>query len=760
MNIRQCWSRIGTVIVLLILSLTGQSGDIVTLTMQERIGVERKAEPIVIGVPLPQGLVKSASELALTDVKGKQLPSEFVPVVRWQDKSLRWVHVYFLGNCPASGQESVKLIRGALQPSESVKLDVREDTNTFTVDTGVLKFVVKKKGFNLIDQAWVNGKQIIASHTRGPMVIGQDGEYLSALDSDVKVEKEEAGNMHVVLKATGAHKNASNAKKFDFVARIYVYAGSPVVRVTYTFIMRQGDKKEDFIPLFGLHIDLPTTIKNGHVLFGEEDKTPKKGKLNEKDEAFVLASDSDSITFGGAISGQSKAKSIRAKKTGWCDLSDNSKGLSAGVRWFWQMHPKSVEVTGTGVVRIGLYPVRSGKSEKIYSGVARTHYIQLVFHDETTSPDKLAGYFAGLEYPLRPFASPRWYCRDTKAFGNLVEADLSCYKPEYKHIVEKWDKAFDEAWVKFDKMMDGRTAGGGSRDDYGLLEWGDNFHYTKNAAWGKMFEYNGNYYGYPHMMLLQFVRTGKLGYFDHFESHACHVADVHTVHYDPPTGRLIGASRYCPPGEHVRFDDPPKYPVYISNTFNHFKNEGVFERWYFLADHRMLDVLAEQRKLVTEYKGADKSGSQPRGAGHLMITLAKYYEDTLEPIFLARAKEVFEKNKDTMVKEKNGKPNFQQGIQLEGARRYYEISGDPTVIDYFRKWADFFEQTETTQTTAAQAFGLLWAKTGDKKYFELGIKCVDTKLSFSKEKDFALTMRNGPYFFYYLSNEFNAKTKQ
>ncbi len=741
------------------------SGEIVQLTATERLGFARVAEPITIGVPLPQGTVKSTENLALVSA-GKEIPAEVRPIVKWPDGSVRWVHLYFAGDCPAHGKMTVSLVER--KPARLGRtIEVTDAVDAITVFTGPLRFVVKKKEFNLIDAAWINEKPVVAPHRRGGVVLVDKVEYWTSADPDVRVEVEERGPMHVVIKASGAHKNAVGEKKLDFVARIYAFHGSPIVRMTYTFIMAQGQRKDEFVPLAGLHLELPTMIKDAATTTFGSEAGPQSARLTAPaGEAFVLASNSDTITFGGAVSGSSKAKSSKPKNVGWASLSDGAKGVAAGVRWFWQMHPKSLELTGDGLVRVGLFPARAGKTVKIYSGVARTHYVQWVFH-EATDGAKLASRFAGLESPLRPFASPRYYCRDAKAYGDVVEADPAQYKPEYRTLVEGWDKAFEANWKKFQKLMDGRQAGGARNDDYGMLEWGDNFHYTKKTSFGMMYEWNGNYYGYPHMMALQFIRTGKEEYFDTFDAHALHVADVHTVHYDP-TGKLTGASRYCPPGEHVRIDKRPHYPVYISNTFNHFKSEELFERWYFTGDHRMLDVIAEHRRLVTEYKGADRSGGQPRGPGHLLITLAKFYEHTLDPIFLKRGKEVFDKNKDVVVQEKNGKANFQQGIQLEGARRYYEVSQDPDVIDYLKRWADFFQKTKTLQRTAAQAFGFLYGKTGDKQYLDLGLACIQRNtgdqhpdgqkgtgtegLNFSKEKDFALTMRNGPYFFYYLSN--------
>ena len=66
--------------------------------------------------------------------------------------------------------------------------------------------------------------------------------------------------------------------------------------------------------------------------------------------------------------------------------------------------------------------------------------------------------------------------------------------------------------------------------------WTRGVDVPENISWA------GNYYGFPHMMCVQFLRTGKVEYFDAFEAHALHAADVHTVHYAGDRPQLTVAS--------------------------------------------------------------------------------------------------------------------------------------------------------------------------------------------------------------------------
>jgi hypothetical protein len=395
--------------------------ELVTLTMEERVGLDRKDEWVTVGVPLPKGRVSSTDQLAVLR-DGKPVAAEILPVNRWwDDGSLRWVHLIFRADCPARGSASVSLAlaQNATLPKAAIK--VTEEDDRFVLDTGVLAFQVRKHGFNVVDTAEICDETIVSTHGRGLGVQVDGQEYLASLDPDVQVEMEESGPLHAVLHATGSFRDESGNRKFDFDCRIYAYANSANVKIAVTLVNRQG-KTPDFIPLSGFFLDLPTSIENGRCLFDAEDGSFRQGSLAEHDEAFIYQSSSGEHVFGGGVSGYGGGKQTKSDTTGWADLSGDGSGLAAGVRWFWQLHPKSIELTRDGLVRVCLYPQRHGKPLNIYTGVARTHEIMLAFHSGASDSDQMAGIFAGLQKPLRPFATPKWYCRDTQCLGDNCEA--------------------------------------------------------------------------------------------------------------------------------------------------------------------------------------------------------------------------------------------------------------------------------------------------------------------------------------------------
>ncbi len=691
-------------------SIAAGREELVSLTMVERAGVERQAEWATIGVPLPKGRVKSAEDLSLLR-QGRPLDAEILPVNRWwDDGTLRWVHLIFPVGCSANGKASVTLALGAATATREETLRLTELDDRFLLDTGPLIFAVRKRGFNLIDTVQVNGETIIRSHNRGLGVSIGGNEYLASSDADTRVVLEEKGLLHAVIRAMGSFRSTAGEKQFDFDCRLYAYAGCPYVGTVVTLLNRQG-QESDKIALDGFFLELPTTVRQGTCAFGTEDGGGKQTKPNT---------------------------------IGWGSLSDGTKGLAAGIKWFWQMHPKSIEVNADGRLYVGLYPARCSKPLDIYTGVARTHEVRLFFHAGQPDAKKLHGVFAGLQRPLRPFAPPKWYCRDTQCLGDYCEAGGPELYGPFTERVARFDAAFEQANRKNEAFHDSRTLKGVEFDSYGFLGYGDSVHYvwTPNVNVPENIAWDGNYYGYPHMMCVQFLRTGNLEYFDNFEAHARHMADVHVVHYTPRT-QLIGGCRYCPPTDHVRIDptnsnDYKTAKVYVSDLFNHHKVAEIIERWYFLRDHRSRDVAQMVLDYCYRWTYADNDYGQPRGPGTVMDFCYQGYLLTGERKWIDRAAQVLRVHRGRELNL-----SFQAGIFLEGMRRYYEMSGDEEAFNYIRQSCDRLIAGNKKGGVTAQAHSFMYLKTGDSKYLQAALDNLPQQGQFGNPgKDFALSMRN------------------
>ena len=228
---------------------------LVSLAIEERAGVARRGEPVTAGVPLPKGAFRDAAALALADERGRPVPAQFKPAARWwQDGSLKWVHVHFLSDVPANGRQTVRVVRGETRAPRNGTLRVADGEDRITVVAGALKFVVGKRKFNGIAEAWLDpsrtprfgdGSRVIAPHTGGLVMRTGGREYRSANDGSAEVAVEESTPLYAVIRAKGVMSASDGARGFSYLCRLTAYAGQPRVTAQVTVVNTMGPRSEE-----------------------------------------------------------------------------------------------------------------------------------------------------------------------------------------------------------------------------------------------------------------------------------------------------------------------------------------------------------------------------------------------------------------------------------------------------------------------------------------------------------------------------------
>lgn len=740
---------------------------VVELSVQERGGVERRDEPLTTGLPLPPGMVESTDNLRLVDEKGNDVPTDIQVVNRWwRDDSLKWVHLHFKTSIPPGGHQSFSLMKDSPAKPAKGTLKLEEDPGKFVISTGPLKLSVRKSGFNGVSEAWLHGEQLVRSH-EGGLVMKAAGEvYRSSLDEASQVKIEKKTPLYLRLRAEGYLQSVTRKKGFRYLCRVTAFAGLSRVEVQVTVFNTMGPDRKDKVALDSLQWEIPTVLARPRVLLGG-DQELYETQLQSEDSVWIHQKSSDEYQLGGRLTGKGEGKSSKPLSTGWIDAGGATAGVSAGVRWFWQLHPKSLQVDGNGRLLIGLYPEMS-ESLDIYTGVSRTHDMLLYFHSGADDPKRIRDVFAGFQKPLFALAPLRWYTRQTEAFGKLVDPDPRLFGadgPLVKKYLDWWDANFQN----LKRARDGRHLRGIFRDAYGWLEFGDSLHWAweegnpdrRNLSW------DSNYYDFPHASLLHFLLTGRWDYYDYFVEHSRHLADIHLVHHDPDP-MFIGSNRYCPPTDHVRIDPGrgthySSAQVYVSNTFNHHKTQSLFEKYLLTGDPHALDSALKGLDYAFRYHGADEAYNQPRGPGHQLLTLLAGYELTGQRKYLDRCVPIIEAGKSAQEQYQGAfTPSrgawFQFGITLEGLRSYHEVTGDESVAQMIQKAVDFLMTEKVRTSNLAHACGFLFARTGDRRYLDYGIQMINRDVIFEHPvKNTALGLRSTPYFLYYLQTKWNSQ---
>ncbi len=713
---------------------------IVTLTVTERAGVHRTAEPVTGGFPLAKGAVKDVGELALTDERGEALPAQFDVLNRWpSDRSLRWVLLNTTVSVAANGSKKLIVTRGKAAAGGGVK--VTTAAGKIVVDTGKLRFTVKSSGgFDGIHEAFLGGTQVIAPSKRG-LYMEMDGDLYSTVnDRTAKVVVESHGRREVVLKAEGRMVSRRGRQGFHYVVRIHAYAGSERLRVVPVVMRLYGRRNETSkIKDFGFEIAVPKAQAKMYAI-GTAAGGVRGGGLDAGDTAAIRVLSSDKHVFEGnaAIRGKDnagKCKSTKPLGIGWAALFAPGGGVGAGVRYFWQTFPKALSVSGDGKLVLHLISAE-GKPLEMFTGMGRSHELLIVPNDGKVKP----GPFVGHQIPLRPFAGPKHYAA-SGTFGPIAPAGTP---GPHAGAVAAWDAKMDGQYKKMMRERDLWRKRGVTMDAYDFLGFGDSLHWVwrkepKGSPWD--IAWDANYYDKPLMILLFWARTGRPELWDFFDVSSWHLMDIDVIHYHKGLPPHAG-SRRCPATNHVGFD-PPHHKQAVGNfAFDHHKSESLFYRYYLTGDRWALRVA----KGLANW--ADKSKNKPAGRNfaHQTESLVAMYWHSGDGKWLARADRLL----DACIKAHAGNKwrtgrNFYPGLMTEAMAKYYAASGSRKALDTLVSYCDAMIADGGKFPNRTYGYCVAWKETGEKKYLKAALADILCRSPGHTGKDTPMYFRNTAY---------------
>ena len=761
--------------VSLIFSICSVNIQAVDLTILERSGIDRIDEPVTSGVTFPEGYVTSASDLVLS-VNGEPVPAEIRPVSYWPDNSIRWAHVDFQTSVTADDQLIAQLSKGTPSQVES-KFDIVAEDGGYTISTGKIKARILGAGFNVLNAVWLAdnegnyGTQLVAPHKRGLILRAGGIEYTSANDQSAVIELESDGSMRKVFKVSGILTGPSGeTNNIHYICRLYFFNNSRIVRLAYTFENRNSysEGSEDKVTFDVLNVEVPVKGDNYHFITGFANRNDDAA-IDDGAEGWIGVPSTTLFQHhvNGATTDKFSPKDTKTDHIGWVGVSSNDQGIVAvALKYFWELAPATIEFNdAASLLTVGLVPERMEKPVDIYSGVARTFYLRFAFL-EPGEEQKIDAYVAGAQKPLKTIETPKFYCREANAFGPYVNESNDIYYPaENLELVQETERKLLQGFIKQLDQVDNRSKNNVTGEGYGLMGWGDGMHYAwqsgvqnpLNIAW------NGHYYDLPWMAGVQFGRTADYRWYDYFISRARHLMDIHTAHFDDGV-TLNGASRYCPPTDHVRVDptndnDFTTANVYISPYTNHHKMQGLFLAWFMEGDERMYDVAVKGADFASHF-GAYTDWKQPRGAAFQVLTLCAAYEATGDEDYLQTAGETFDAHWEYFSNSRNEKWTggyFMVGFLLEAFIYYYDLTEDERVIDWVQLGIDDMVAKHPSEVYSNMAYGIGWLAymLDDPQYTELQKTYLGTWLgSYSNTfKDYGLHGRSVHRALWYLSNE-------
>jgi hypothetical protein len=202
----------------------------IPVTIGEPVGVARRHEPASGGVPFLPGQVKEVGNLALVDAAGKPVPVQFTRLAGYEDGSVQWALLDTMLDVAPNGRAQMKVVSGkAAQPAHP--LDIKEQGDLITVDTGLAVFTVNKVKFSVLESVAIGGAAV-AGPGELRLVTAEDKTYTGGQSSAVTWEVR--GPIRSTLRVDGTYVDDVGNPYIFHTTRLTFWSGSAAVRVAHS----------------------------------------------------------------------------------------------------------------------------------------------------------------------------------------------------------------------------------------------------------------------------------------------------------------------------------------------------------------------------------------------------------------------------------------------------------------------------------------------------------------------------------------------
>lgn len=690
--------------------------------------------PVTIGVPFPQGGVRSADELSLVD-GAQPIPFQARPLAQWRDGSIKWLLLGFQADIPARERKTLVVSRkSAPTPTPPGALVVEETDDAVRVENNLLRFSISKSRFRLFDELWVHGQKLIGPGDPSDLITTDEkGEtYRASLSSNFRVVVEEQGPLRTTIAVSGTHASSSGKTFLDYVLRYHAFANSSKIKLEHTFINRE--RVEEGVKAGAIWAELSLALgeenqrlvkhlflkpASGYHQFNRYVRVKGDVDVRTKTEPthyyiFLLANPASVEADMPPLPYEARLFSFPGQVGSWVDVSDAQVGLTTAIGLMGENRPKGVACSG-GKVRYDLWPKWAGELY-LSQGIAKTHGLLLSFHASEMADGEREKELNSMAQPLRPIIPFEWYSR-------CRVNDLECvfaFHPEKHPRIEHW----------LVRLF-------GAQAQFGMLNYGDTYEHYDYTPWfgPNSRTWSNNEYDYIKAATVQYLRTGRERYFHLAESASRHLVDVDLVHFSEDPYRMGGAG-------HHSFNHTTGF-VFPSHVFT----EGLVDYYCMTGRRDALEgAIAMAECMVRWVEGRwEIITNDARERGWPLIALMSVYEVTGDERFLAASRKIVEDylslcEKEDVLDWRVGRGvGFDIAIALMGLKRYHRATGDPRVAKRFIEIVDYNlavrYHPEGTQTLGGQVGQLFpeslayaYDLTKDPKYLYYGMRDLQLAL--------------------------------
>lgn len=675
-------------------------------------GSDRAALPLTFGVPFPRGVLWSSEHIRVVAKGAKEIPSQIEVTQRWSPEgAIRWALVTFQPELDSDGKarkpyaiEFGSAVRRRDFPSP---LTVHQDSERISVDTGPLRFAVRKKTFGFIEDVRIGEEKVAGGRLGGSYFVDHEGRaYYSALASDAQVTVEVAGPERVVIRAEGWHASQDGERLGKHITRIWAFRGKPYLRVFHTLIITSDSRKVRCRDL-GLRIPLarPATAAS----FWQDGKRVDV-PVSDAGSASLLQDGWDHVTVNGA-----RKTHAEGKQADGLFCTDR---VAIALREPWQNYPKELEVTPEAAI-IHFWPAHNTASRHKPEDVTLADVPKLWFCHEgevldlqtpawyaerfpaKASPENRNSNFVGAirnanamglakthEFwiTFAPPASPA----ELTAFNRAVQGENNAHAPLHwicsSAAATPWPihpydpQRFPQTERFLRAIFDFEDRACEHTQDYGMWNLGDRhtLWLSHEKRWSNWRVWRGYHHCSARWPWIGYLRTGAPKYLTFGRRNALHLVDVDTCNYAAPPFDTLGYPR----GK--RLYGQNDYKGYVHWHGGHFffcHNTMVdfgFYLYHVTGVRRGYDVvmgrLAQMRDVYRRSEGLGRQLAHPISAMTFGL------QETFDPLLLRPLQEHVQKLVDSQDKE-TGTYLYSAGAEAyPWIPRYVSYAGSGEVI--------------------------------------------------------------------------------
>jgi hypothetical protein len=736
------------------------AGRIPILVQPDMAAATLGEQPVTTGVPLPRGTALSAEHFKLLAPDGRtEVPLQARVSARWSPRGYaKWLLLDFPAHVDSEHVTSYSLQYGpgVQRMPVSSPLKITQENGLISVDTGPLKFSVRKRGFSFLESASLNGKKLV----RGSRITLTDEHgtvYDASADVDSEVTIEEAGPLRAVIAAKGWFV-ADSKRVGQYVVRICAWRGEPYLRVFHTFVVTEPTKTLRY-----RNIALESRLTDaGRAVFGIEGQDAVRATGSN---AWLVQESYDRLRVAEKSGDLEKTLATGERSAGWV----RSGSVSVAVRDMWQNFPKELEVEND-TLRVHFWPRHPGpvrhptkavtardihmlwfahegelldfsipddyarfhnvddaKTHEFYYipnvlkdnsdealGIARTHEMIWLFG---AGEDDTGSRLAALTQDIGCLPAPEWI-DDSRAVGMLHPVD----RERFPDVETALSRHFD--WLQRSTEF---------MHDYGMWNFGDRHsrwspgerRVPVNRTWAN------HHHGNPRTSWLLYLRSGDTKYLTAARRQALHLMDVDICHYSTPEYEARGYPVGKIPGALCDYKGLVHW--HSGNRLYDYNNlsDYLFYDYYLTGYRRAVDVACETADAVARFPRGGNSGRDGEGP---VASLAFLYEATWD----ARLLPQIETYVSVLLNSQTGEDHELGPGAFTGwagyapwLPRYIHLSRDPAAMKSLERWCDY---------TAANAFygsgGAMWHDLaegyrlfGKREYLEKGVAEMKLMLS-------------------------------